>query len=216
MPSDDQPPPVSAPPATTSQPENLPITKQYPVFYYASVFAAVACPLALVAPTRGKTPFKNAVLGISAFAGWNALAEHHTGKSITARSSERWGAMLGFKSKEEARQREGGDKVEKKAELVDGLPTERAARNRALMEAEKRRRAEAEGREYKEKDRRGLFERLWMGNEKEGWKEKRMEEERKALESGKGYGELIIEQVKEVWSGKGEGEEKGEEKGKKE
>jgi uncharacterized protein YdaU (DUF1376 family) len=70
----------------------------------------------------------------------------------------------------------------------------------------------------------GLVERFWMGGEKEGWQEKRLEEERKAIESGKGYGGLIADQVREVWKGKGdgeggkkgEGERQGDGKGKKE
>ncbi|KAJ4306310.1 hypothetical protein N0V88_001110 [Collariella sp. IMI 366227] len=149
------------------------LTKEYPILYYSAIFGAIMCPLALVAPTKGKTGFQNVLLGIGGFSGWNVLMEHHTGRSITERSSER-------------------------AELVDGLPTERAARNRALMEAERRRRAEAE--------------------EEEGWQEKRMEEERKALESGKGYWDLIVEQVSEVWgSGKeGRGGEKKRGRGRKE
>ncbi|KAL2160569.1 hypothetical protein VTH06DRAFT_1257 [Thermothelomyces fergusii] len=41
-----------------------------------------------------------------------------------------------------------------------------------------------------------------MGGEDEGWVERRREEERRAIASGKGYGDLIVEQVMEVWRGK--------------
>jgi hypothetical protein len=155
-------------------------------------------PIALVLPTRGprgiKSTLQNAVLGSASFWGVNQLAEEYTGKSITARSSERWCAFLGI----------GPAAVEGGRGVFDTLPTDTAARNKALMAAERRRRAEAEGREYKEPGGGTLFERFWMGKEREGWKEKRLEEERKALESGTGYGGLIVDQVKEVF-GKGGG-----------
>ncbi|KAF2502233.1 hypothetical protein BU16DRAFT_611922 [Lophium mytilinum] len=62
-------------------------------------------------------------------------------------------------------------------------------------------------------EERGVLERVWMGQEEEGWKEKRLREEREALEEGRGYGDLILEQVWEVWNwGKGKGGD-GDEKG---
>jgi hypothetical protein len=42
--------------------------------------------------------------------------------------------------------------------------------------------------------------RLWMGDETEGWKERRLEEEKKALEEGKGYTDMILEQIWDVWN----------------
>lgn len=176
-------------------------------------------------PTRGgaaKSTLQNAVLGASTFWGFNTLTGHYTGKTISQRTGDQWRSLFGLPSKEEEeaakRKKEGEVALPKTGGYYDELPTERAARNKMLMEAEKRRRAEAAGKEYKEKDTRGLIERIWMGGEKEGWREKRMEEERKALEEGKGYGGLIMEQVREVWKGEdkeGKDGDKGKE-GKKE
>jgi hypothetical protein len=59
----------------------------------------------------------------------------------------------------------------------------------------------------KEKER-GLLEKVWMGNEGDDWKEKRDRREREALEEGKGYWDLIKEQIWDVWSS---GEKKVEE-----
>ena len=60
-----------------------------------------------------------------------------------------------------------------------------------------------------------VMERVWMGGETEGWKERRLREEQKALDEGKGYGDLIKEHIWDVWTwGQKEGEEgEGEEKG---
>ena len=69
---------------------------------------------------------------------------------------------------------------------------------------------------------RSLLNRVWYGQEGEDWKQKRNEREKKALAEGKGYSDLILDQIWEVWnwgqtdeSEKEEGEkkkERGEEK----
>lgn len=41
---------------------------------------------------------------------------------------------------------------------------------------------------------------LWMGGEKEGWKERRLAEEQKKLNEGEGYGSMIVDQIWEVWN----------------
>ncbi len=48
---------------------------------------------------------------------------------------------------------------------------------------------------------RGMVDKLWMGQEGENWKEKRMREEREAFEAGKGYSGIILDQIWEVWNG---------------
>ncbi|KAL8803371.1 MAG: hypothetical protein Q9223_005992 [Gallowayella weberi] len=47
----------------------------------------------------------------------------------------------------------------------------------------------------------GMARRLWYGSETGNWKEKRMREEREALEEGRGYGGLIGDAVREVFGG---------------
>lgn len=71
-----------------------------------------------------------------------------------------------------------------------------------------------EGEKKQAEEKRGVLTKVWMGDEKDGWKEKRLDEERKALESGKGYSDLIVEQIWDVWNQTwrgGKKEEKGEE-----
>lgn len=67
-------------------------------------------------------------------------------------------------------------------------------------------------------EKRSTLGNLWMGGEKEGWKERRMQEEREALERGEGYGSLIakhfqeafgVEEKNEDGKGKGDESEKG-------
>lgn len=84
------------------------------------------------------------------------------------------------------------------------LPTEKARETQRLFSEQKRLRegqeALREGREEVLNKQTGVLHKLWMGEEKEGWKERRLEEERKALEEGKSYTSMILEQVWEVWN----------------
>ena len=57
---------------------------------------------------------------------------------------------------------------------------------------------------------RSLLRQLWMGDEEPGWQRRRLERERQELESGKGYGDIIMEQVWEVFPGFGGREVGGE------
>jgi len=52
---------------------------------------------------------------------------------------------------------------------------------------------------------KGLARRLWMGDEGPGWQKRRLEREREELEGGKGYGDIIMDQVREVFPGFGGG-----------
>jgi hypothetical protein len=79
---------------------------------------------------------------------------------------------------------------------VMDLPTERAKEmQRIIREEREKGRQGLQGQEEK-----GILGKLWMGDEKEGWKERRLEEEKKALEEGKGYTDMIFEQIWEVWN----------------
>lgn len=94
----------------------------------------------------------------------------------------------------------------------DALPTERAQEVKRLLREKREEalreqgqlRADAQAAEAdrikKEMENRGLLEKVWMGEETEGWKERRLKEEREALQEGKGYGSLIVEQIWEVWN----------------
>jgi hypothetical protein len=78
------------------------------------------------------------------------------------------------------------------------LPTERAREMQKIIREEREKGRGVLSGEGEQS--RSALGRLWMGDEKEGWKERRLEEERKALEEGKGYMDMIFEQVWEVWN----------------
>ena len=132
----------------------------------------------------------------------NVLAYDWTGESMTQRFDRRWQTMF-----------------------ASGLP-EKAKRNQELMRLERERREallpEAErktlqeAREKKELASRGIISRLWMGSEKEDWRKERARKEKETLENGEGYGTLIMDQVKEVFSGSKKSEGEGGKEGKSE
>ncbi len=57
---------------------------------------------------------------------------------------------------------------------------------------------------------KGIARKLWMGDEGPGWQRRRLEREREELEGGKGYGDIIMERVREVFPGFGGGRGEGE------
>lgn len=50
------------------------------------------------------------------------------------------------------------------------------------------------------KQNSSFWKNIWMGGEGENWKEERLRREKDALSSGKGYFDLIQEQIQEVWN----------------
>lgn len=72
------------------------------------------------------------------------------------------------------------------------LPTEKAREFQQMM----RERRLAEGRV----EEKNLAQKVWMGGESEGWKERREREDREKLAEGKGYGDIIMDQIWEVWN----------------
>ncbi|KZZ92373.1 hypothetical protein AAP_03028 [Ascosphaera apis ARSEF 7405] len=89
------------------------------------------------------------------------------------------------------------------------LPSERAEEVQAQLRAQREaqmRNPNISVEEYEKLKRRneqdkGALERIWMGGESEDWKRKRMEEEARALQQGKGYWDLITDYFRDAWSG---------------
>jgi hypothetical protein len=70
---------------------------------------------------------------------------------------------------------------------------QRQLRAQGIKGADKVKDENADGKE------RGALEKVWMGGEKEDWREKRAREEREALERGEGYASLIAKHFREAF-----------------
>ena len=120
------------------------------------------------------------------FAGGNQLSKEYTGTSILQRFGNRLESISGHELPPKAREMQARLK-EEKLRRAEGIESVR----RKGEELAERNRVEKE---------RGLLEKVWMGGESEDWKAKRDQKEKEALEEGKGYGGLIMDQIWEVWN----------------
>lgn len=154
--------------------------------HYSAWAAVVLGPIALFMPPR-RMGLQALLLASGTSYASNILAYDYTGESIYQRFVRRWDNTV------------NGGLPEKALRTQELLRLERERKEAALPEAEKRRLQEE--RERREAAARGPLQRLWMGSEKDNWRQDRAKREKEALEEGKGYGDLIVEQVKEVFSG---------------
>ena len=139
-----------------------------------AIGGVIVCPAVALLPPR-KLDLYTLALGIGFYLSADHLSTSYTGRGLIENVTPRW----------------------------NSLPTEKAIETQQRFEAEKSmkeaREAMREGREIR-KEEKGILHRLWMGDEEEGWKERRLAEERKALEEGKTYTSMILDQIWEVWN----------------
>ncbi|KAL1870863.1 hypothetical protein Daus18300_004952 [Diaporthe australafricana] len=196
-------PPPQPPQTPTDNAAAAPKTQTPPWIHNSAIAAAILGPIALLMPPR-RVGLQAMLLSGGTFWATNVLAYDWTGESMTQRFDRRWQTMFASGLPEKARRNQ---------EL---MRLERERREALLPEAE--RKSLQEAREKKEAASRGIVSRIWMGDEKEDWRKERAKKEKEILENGEGYGTLIMDQVKEVFSSskKGEGEEGKEGKSEKE
>lgn len=189
-----QPTPPQASQPTTDNTAAAPKTQTPPWLHNSAIGVAILGPIALLMPPR-RMGLQAMLLSGGTFWATNVLAYDWTGESMTQRFDRRWQTMFSSGLPEKAKRTQ---------EL---MRLERERREAMLPEAE--RKALQEAREKKEAASRGIVSKLWMGSEKEDWRQERARKEKETLENGEGYGTLIMDQVKEVFSGskKTEGEE---------
>lgn len=138
--------------------------------------------------------------------GGNQLSIEYTGMSIPSRAGNRIKSMTNTLPPKavEAQARMKEEKERRRVAMENGTLAQMIVEKEKTgvleeLEAQKAERAEKE---------RGLIEKVWLGGEGSDWKAKRDQREREALEEGRGYGGLIMDQIWEVWSwGKNKNEE---------
>lgn len=165
--------------STTTAPSPPDRTAEYIKFkHYASLTFLIVSPILIALPPR-KLDLYTFSLTSAFLLSSNHITRERTGRGIT----EHLASSVSFKT----------------PSIIRPLPGDRAEEVRAKLRAEKEREAEKRDRK-EEEEKKGVVEAIWMGGETEGWKERRLKEEQKALDEGKGYGDLIKEHVWDVWS----------------
>ncbi|CAM1508364.1 Fc.00g052120.m01.CDS01 [Cosmosporella sp. VM-42] len=155
----------------------LPLPPRNAFIHNSAIAGAVIAPLAMLLPPR-KMDMRFFVLAGAFSLATNQLCYEYTGSSIYGRFGSRMGSMVG-------------------TDLPEG-----AKRTQQLLREQRERDAAQKAKEAEEK--KGVVKLLndtWMGGEAEDWKEQRAEEHRKKFEEGKGIGDLIMDQVADVWNG---------------
>ncbi|RLM00579.1 hypothetical protein CFD26_108633 [Aspergillus turcosus] len=155
--------------------------------HYAALTFLIASPVLIALPPR-KLDHLTVLLAGAFCVSANHLTRERTGRSIVERIEARIASAP--------------------SAIISDLPTQRAqevqAKLRAARDAQIRQGGlvgeELEKLKARQAQEKGVAERIWMGGETEGWKERRLREEQKALEEGKGYWDLIQEHIWDVWT----------------
>ena len=136
-----------------------------------AIGGVIICPLIALMPPR-KLDLYTFSLGVGFYLSADHLCESHYGRSLVSQLSP-------FRA-------------------ATDLPTERArevqAKIREARDEERRKLGQSA-----EEDK-GVLKKIWMGGETEGWKERRLQEEKKAIEEGKSFSDMIYEQIWDVWN----------------
>ncbi|KAL2075098.1 hypothetical protein VTL71DRAFT_40 [Oculimacula yallundae] len=188
---------------TTTTPTTPPLNGREELYRNVALGAVIVCPIIILIPPR-KVDFYTVALTAGFFAGGNHLAAHYTGASIAQRFGSRLSSFGNHELSPKAMESQRRLKEEKERRTA-GFGNIVAKGQGEVGEKG----VLAELRNKEEQDRqRGLLEKVWMGDEGPDWKAKRDQREKEALEDGRGYAGLIMDQFREVWTwGKDKAEE---------
>ncbi|KAF7862606.1 hypothetical protein EAF04_007479 [Stromatinia cepivora] len=180
-----------------------------PLLHNASLAALIVCPLVMMIPPRKMDVYTFALM-TTTFIGGNHLAYEYTGVSMMTRIQSRVTSFSSTELPEKAKetQRRIREAQEKKRMEESGkfvgktFKSQEGVKGEGVLEAlEKRSAGQPTVEMVQEGGKEGVLEKIWLGGEGKDWKEKRDQKEKEALEAGKGYGDLIMEQIWEVWNG---------------
>lgn len=158
-----------------------PLPPRNEFIHNSAIAGVIVAPLAMLLPPR-KMDFRFMILAGAFSIASNQLVYEYTGSSIYSRFGGRMGSLVGTDLPEGAKR------------------TQQLLREHREREAAEKRKAE----QAQEEEKTGVAKKLndvWMGGEDKDWREKRAEEHRQKFEEGKGIGDIIMEQVADVWSG---------------
>ena len=199
------PPPPDAPRPTDS------------LFNAISIGVAVLSPIAMLLPPR-KMDLRFFALSAAFSISTNQLAYNYTGQSLYSRFGSRVASAFDTsppagvqlardRLREEKAARlahEAWQQQQQQQQQQGQLPPQSPA-PRQQQEQQERKNAEqtkANGDDNKTRESKGLADlvkKTWMGDETEGWQQRRAAEERAALEEGKGVGELIADHIRDAF-----------------
>jgi hypothetical protein len=192
--------PQKPPSSSTTETPVINDASRVALIHNVSLGALILCPIIIALPPRKLDVYTLALL-TGTFLGANQLSHEYTGETIIARMQGRVSRMADPSLPEKAREVQARLREERlrrdgvlPATMQKGVDAERERNKTGVLEEVTRRKEEGEKKE------RGILEKVWMGTEGDDWKAKRDQREKEALEEGKGYGGLIMDQIWEVWN----------------
>lgn len=187
-----------APPPTTTTTKST-STDEAKILHNVALAGLIVCPAIIFLPPR-RFNLQTIVLLSGTFASANHLTYEYTGRSFT----QRWGARLNSLNT-------AGDLPPQAILVQERMKKEREARSRKAEGGNGIVAAPGIGAgagEDDERDKKGVLQKAWYGQEGKDWKQKRDQREKEALEEGKGFSGLIADQIWDVWSWGGKKDDK--------
>jgi hypothetical protein len=170
-------------------------TDQTKLLHNAALAGLIICPAIILLPPRKFDLYTIALLS-GTFVSANHLTYEYSGRSFVTRWSDRLNSFSNI-----------GELPPKAVLVQERLRRDREARGLApdrKLVVEKLGAEEPESIaqqvERKRAEERGVLKKVWYGQEGADWKTKRDQREKEALEDGKGYSGLIMDQIWEVWN----------------
>ncbi|KAI5201700.1 hypothetical protein E4T42_04288 [Aureobasidium subglaciale] len=174
---------MSHPQEPTRQP-TVDETERYKVTLHRAAIACLfVCPALAALPPRKLDFYTISLIGMTGFSG-NYLYRESQGQSI-------WKVIGGSKAED---MRPKGD---------TSLPTDKAREFQRQMKLQREARTAGDNNalEATQGDKQNILEQVYYGKEKpEGWRERRAQEDQKALAEGKGLSDIILDQIWDVWT----------------
>ncbi|TPX09661.1 uncharacterized protein E0L32_009134 [Thyridium curvatum] len=216
-------PPPSAPGGPAASPSVIPTTAEEaaklpyhgtPAWLHNFALAAtVLGPVGMLLPPR-RADFKLVILTSGTFWGTSQLAYDYTGRSINQRFTDRFARWTDGGLPEAARKNQALMQAEKARRAAAAAAASAAQQQQTGAAATPAQQQQQDGSsspspvtdallQKGEEEKQGALTKLWMGGEKPGWKEARLAKEREAIEDGRGYWGLIVEQISDVVNWKG-------------
>ncbi|KAI9898327.1 hypothetical protein N3K66_006687 [Trichothecium roseum] len=184
------PPPPALEPAPSVADTMAVLPPRNPFIHNAAIAGAIVCPLAMALPPR-RLDLRLLVLAGGFSLSTNQLAYAYTGRSIFSRFSSRAASALDVAPLPESALR-----------TQRLLREQKEARDRDQQQQQQQQRDKTNGDSDGDKGSIAkMAETVWMGGEGKDWQAKRAAEHARSFEEGKGMGDIIIDQIRDVWGG---------------
>jgi len=172
--------------------QRIHMTSSFQTFLHTtSLTLLFGVPILIALPPRKLDLYTFSLTG-AFIASANHLVKERTGAGLLYQLPGVRLPAAAIEYQERMKLREGGRRLLEEGQITQERPSiqETLEKHQAGTGASHR---EAQGLEKKAKE-------IWMGGEKEGWKERRLAEEQRKLDEGEGYGSMIVDQIWEVWN----------------